>query len=129
MGYHESYSLSNQRDHEEIVVIGGELLGVMTNPMHDRARVAHHLSLLKSSLLTHFADEESEMKAHHYINFGQHKRSHVYIISILTEFSSAFAVGREKNVEDLWPHLENTLDNHLARYDAEFAAYLAGVGS
>ena len=30
MGYHESYSLSNQRDHEEIVVIGGELLGVMT---------------------------------------------------------------------------------------------------
>lgn len=122
------YGHSNQKDHEHIVVIGTELWGIMTNPMFDRNRVSQALNLLKSSMLLHFSDEEAFMTEMLYPNQGQHKRSHDYIISILAEFMSAFAVGRENTAIDLWPHLEHTLDNHMARYDAEFAAYLAERG-
>ena len=124
----QRYDQSNQQDHNHIVAIGTELWGVMTNPMFDRDRVAQALNLLKSSMLQHFNDEEAFMQKRRYPNQGPHQRSHEYIVSILADFMSAFAVGRESTAIDLWPHLEHTLENHMARYDAEFAAYLAERG-
>ena len=128
MATSQAYSLNNKRDHDGIVVIGVQLFGMMTNPMFDRTRVSQGLNSLKASLLLHFSEEESVMKAQGYPGLPQHKRSHDYIMSILADFMSAFAVGREGVDPDLWPHLEHTLDNHMARYDAELETYLSGRG-
>ena len=121
------YDQSNHQDHAHIVEIGAELWGIMTNPMYDRDRVAIALNLLRSSMMLHFADEESEMRRCRYPGADQHVRSHKHIIDILADFMSAFAVGRESTAIDLWPHLEHTLETHMARYDAEFAAHLAAA--
>ena len=117
------YINSNHEDHSAIMDIGGQLGLLLQGPRLDRDRVGQSLNMLKASMLLHFSDEEAFMKQNHYPNLFHHKRSHDYIISIISEFISAFAVGRESTTADLWPHLEKTLDTHMHRYDADLAAY------
>ncbi len=119
------YETSNEEDHKTIEAIGSELGQLLNGQALDRNRVAYALNMLKASMLLHFSHEEAIMKQHNYPNLFHHKRSHDYIMSILSEFISAFAVGRESTTADLWPHLKKTLDTHLLRYDADFAAYLS----
>jgi hemerythrin-like metal-binding protein len=121
------YETGNDQDHKSIVAIGSELGLLLTGPTLDRNRVAYALNMLKASMLLHFSHEEAVMKEHNYPNLFHHKRSHDYIISILSEFITAFAVGRESTTADLWPHLQKTLDTHMHRYDADFAGYLGQV--
>ena len=118
------YETSNDEDHKTIATIGDELGQLLNGQTLDRNRVAYALNMLKASMLLHFSHEEAMMKQNNYPNLFHHKRSHDYIMSILSEFISAFAVGRESTTADLWPHLQNSLDTHLQRYDADFAAYL-----
>jgi hemerythrin-like metal-binding protein len=118
------YETSNDEDHKTIATIGDELGQLLSGQALDRNRVAYALNMLKASMLLHFSHEEAMMKQNNYPNLFHHKRSHDYIMSILSEFISAFAVGRESTTADLWPHLQKTLDTHLQRYDADFAAYL-----
>ena len=118
------YETSNDEDHKTIATIGDELGQLLNGQTLDRNRVAYALNMLKASMLLHFSHEEAMMKQNNYPNLFHHKRSHDYIMSILSEFISAFAVGRESTTADLWPHLQKTLDTHLQRYDADFAAYL-----
>ncbi len=118
------YETTNGQDHKSIVTIGNELGLLLTGPALDRNRVAYALNMLKATMLLHFSDEEALMKQNNYPNLFHHKRSHDYIMSILSEFISAFMVGREGTTADLWPHLQKTLDNHMHRYDADFASYL-----
>ncbi len=124
MAYVQAYQTTNDQDHNSIVAIGSELGLLLTGPTLDRNRVAYALNMLKASMLLHFSDEEELMKSHNYPNLFHHKRSHDYIISVLAEFISAFAVGRESTTADLWPHLQKTLDTHMQRYDADLAGYL-----
>ena len=121
----QAYTAMNRDEHLDMETIGTNLDALMAEPNPDRTRIAQALSLLKASMLLHFAHEEALMKEANYPNLFHHRRSHSYIVNEITVFISAFVSGREAATGDIWPHLTLTLDAHIARHDEDLARFLA----
>ena len=123
----QAYAALNQDEHLDMETIGANLDALMGEPNPDRTRIAQALSLLKASMLLHFAHEEALMKEANYPNLFHHRRSHSYIVNEVTVFISAFVSGREATTGDIWPHLKRTLDTHINRHDEDLARFLAAA--
>ncbi len=120
----EAYAEMNHDEHLDMEAIGANLDALMSERAPDRTRIAQSLSLLKASMLLHFAHEEALMKEANYPNLFHHRRSHNYIVNEITVFIAAFVSGRETTTNDVWPHLKKTLDTHIARHDNDLSRYL-----
>ena len=120
----QAYASLNHDEHLDMEGIGANLDALMSEPAPDRIRIAHSLSLLKASMLLHFAHEEALMKEANYPNLFHHRRSHNYIVNEISVFISAFVSGRESTTNDIWPHLKKTLDTHITRYDDDLPHFL-----
>lgn len=118
------YALMNSDDHSFLEAIGAELEEIIRTHPIDRGRILGTLSLLRSSMLLHFSQEEEIMKRYNYPGFFHHKFSHDYIAINLSVFISSFRQGHDEASRHVWPALKLALDKHVCRYDTALKAFL-----
>ncbi|MEI6559411.1 MAG: hypothetical protein WCO00_13480 [Rhodospirillaceae bacterium] len=116
----------NGSEHEWLNQACHELSLAFANPTLDKDAALKMLSLMKASMLLHYAEEENIMKTTGYQNMGSHKRSHDYFIfevSTLIEMVSSDAPALSASI---WPDLKKKLDNHLKTHDELLTGYIEG---
>ncbi|MEI6986880.1 MAG: hemerythrin family protein [Rhodospirillaceae bacterium] len=120
-----AYSRQNHDENRNMAAIGQELCQLMAQSGGEKGKLTRVLDELRAAILLHFGREEALMREENYPNYFHHRRSHAYIITEMSVFISSYAAGRTDTVNDIWPHLNKTLDTHMGKYDADLTTYLS----
>lgn len=84
-------------------------------------KVLHTIEELERYTITHFAAEESFMRAHHYSGFEPHKQQHVAFIERIRRERQAVEAGGPVSL-DLINFLKDWLIDHIMVQDKAYAA-------
>ncbi len=124
MSFAEAYSKMNLNEHEWLDRVCAEISALYLSPDLDKVAVLNALSMMKATMLLHYAEEESLMRKLFYPNAGVHKRSHDYFMTEVSAHIVKLAKDDATMSGQVWIDFRHKLDIHVKTHDEVLAKYL-----
>ena len=110
------------KQHKHLFDAVNELHGAMMNG-HGKEQVQATVDRLIAYALTHFADEEAEMRRAGYPKLNQHIGEHKALANKVTYYRQALHAGNLAITLEAMRFLGEWLRNHILHEDLDFAKY------
>ncbi|MFW6278716.1 MAG: bacteriohemerythrin [Bacillota bacterium] len=120
------------RQHQELLRIGGELVDAMKNISQGIDEYDHIRRLLQEMseyTVEHFKSEEMLMAKHDFPGLESHQKQHQLFVGRLEDINlDNLDRNQEKFMMDLLDFIANWVENHILEVDSKYGDYFAQQG-